>query len=150
MSALTQNERTKLRKDLRADEGFRSTVYKCPMGKWTIGIGRNVEDRGITEREAEFLFHNDVDLAETDAMELASLKGVDWHTLPSVAKVALCNMVFQLGRKGASGFNRMWAALAAGNGALAAHEAMDSRWAEQTEDRAKACAFALEGVGSDA
>ena len=41
-----------LREDLIADEGIRLKPYLCPAGKTTIGVGRNLDDVGITEAEA--------------------------------------------------------------------------------------------------
>ncbi|MBP5593653.1 MAG: hypothetical protein J6X75_05780, partial [Clostridia bacterium] len=40
-------------------EGLRLKPYRCPAGKLTIGYGRNIEDMGISETEAEMLFDND-------------------------------------------------------------------------------------------
>ena len=45
---------------IKRHEGFRSKVYKCSAGKWTIGYGRNVEDVGITVTEAEYLLDKDL------------------------------------------------------------------------------------------
>jgi len=44
-----------IRKLLEFEEGLKLKPYKCPAGKLTIGIGRNLEDRGITEQEAQML-----------------------------------------------------------------------------------------------
>ncbi len=34
--------------------------YHCPAGKLTIGTGQNLEDKGITEKEALMLLENDI------------------------------------------------------------------------------------------
>jgi len=47
-------------KYIKKHEGFRQFVYKCPSGKLTIGYGRNLENRGITIEEAEYLIRNDI------------------------------------------------------------------------------------------
>ena len=44
-------------------EGIKLKPYHCTSGKLTIGIGRNLEDRGITKEEAIYLLNNDNDLA---------------------------------------------------------------------------------------
>ena len=44
--------------DLKRDEGFRSHPYRDTVGKLTIGYGRNLDDVGISEREAEQLLHH--------------------------------------------------------------------------------------------
>jgi lysozyme len=41
-------------------EGLRLKPYLCPAGKLTIGIGRNLEGKGITEQEAVMLLENDI------------------------------------------------------------------------------------------
>jgi len=42
----------KIADQLILHEGLRLKPYHCPAGKHTIGIGRNLEDKGITEKEA--------------------------------------------------------------------------------------------------
>lgn len=54
------------------DEGLKLLPYKCPANKWTIGIGRNIEDNpipgysfeqlqeGITKEFALEIFHKDI------------------------------------------------------------------------------------------
>ena len=48
----------------------------------------------------------------------------------------LCNMAYNLGVPRLLGFERMWAALAAGDYERAADEALDSKWARQVGARA--------------
>lgn len=48
----------KLNEQLLLHEGFRSRPYQDSVGKWTIGIGRNVEDNPITPSERGHLFGN--------------------------------------------------------------------------------------------
>lgn len=43
----------RLKKHLREEEGERLYPYRCPAGKLTIGIGRNIEDTGFTRQEKE-------------------------------------------------------------------------------------------------
>jgi len=50
-----------LREDLIADEGIRLKPYLCPAGKTTIGVGRNLDDVGITEDEAMEMLENDIE-----------------------------------------------------------------------------------------
>ena len=47
-------------------EGYRQFPYTCPAGKLTIGIGRNIEDRGITREEAQYLLANDIAAAKRE------------------------------------------------------------------------------------
>lgn len=53
-----------LRKDLMDDEGFSLKTYLCTSDKLTIGIGRNLEDKGISFSEAEMFLNNNSDRRE--------------------------------------------------------------------------------------
>ena len=46
--------------DLKRDEGVKLNPYKCTAGKLTIGVGRNLDDVGITEEESDMLLKNDL------------------------------------------------------------------------------------------
>ena len=50
--SLTPDLLKKIADQLILHEGLRLKPYHCPAGKHTIGIGRNLEDKGITEKEA--------------------------------------------------------------------------------------------------
>ena len=43
---------------LKRHEGLKLKPYKCTADKLTIGVGRNLEDVGISEEEAEMLLQN--------------------------------------------------------------------------------------------
>ena len=78
---------------LKRQEGLRNKVYTCPAGKLTIGIGRNLEDRGITDDEANFLLDNDV----SDIHFKLAKKLEFYNDLDSVRQEVLLNMSFQMG-----------------------------------------------------
>ena len=119
--------------DLLRDEGLKLKPYRCSQGALTIGIGRNLDAKGITRGEAERMLRNDID----EALEECQKNIAGWYDLARPAQRALINMCFQLGWPRLSGFKRMFAAISAGDWLNAAHEAMDSRWAEQTPVRAE-------------
>ena len=50
----------KLKESLIKNEGLELKVYICPAGYKTIGVGRNLETRGITQEEAIYLLDNDI------------------------------------------------------------------------------------------
>ncbi|MGB0823694.1 MAG: glycoside hydrolase family protein, partial [Alphaproteobacteria bacterium] len=104
-----------------------------PAGRLTIGVGRNLEDLGITTDEAMFLLANDVErcCAELD------LAVPWWRTLDDVRQRVLVNMVFNLGIRRFLGFKKMLRHAAAQAWDLAADEMLDSRWAVQVGMRAK-------------
>lgn len=122
-----------LLEELIRDEGLRRKLYKCPAGKWTIGIGRNLEDRGITGDEALYLARNDVAavLAELDA------RLPWWRQLDGVRQRVLANMGFNMGVPVLLGFKLTLALVEAGNYAAAADAMLNSRWARQVGVRAQ-------------
>ena len=113
-------------------EGLRLKPYQCSAGKLTIGIGRNIEDVGITEEEAMVLLGNDISrvVSELDQNIPA------FANLNQIRQRVLIDMCFNLGISRLLKFRRMLAALDAGDFSKAADEMMDSRWARQVGKRA--------------
>jgi len=122
----------KIKEDLKRDEGFRSFPYKCIAGKLTIGYGRNIQDKGISLPEAEFLLHSDILECYRDLQETFP----NFDTYPENVQRVLTNMRFQLGHSGLLRFKRMIQAIKKQDWLLAAEEMMDSRWYRQTTNRA--------------
>jgi lysozyme len=121
-----------LRKDLIAEEGIRLKPYLCPAGKTTIGVGRNLDDVGITEDEAMMMLDNDIERVKA---QLA--KALPWlETKPQGVQRAMANMAFQMGLGGVLKFQKMLAALQARDYNASRREALDSAWAKQTPQRA--------------
>lgn len=113
-------------------EGFRSEPYQDTRGVWTIGHGLTY----LTERESYGIVS---DRLARDRVKLAFEE--PWlNDLPPVITDVLVEMRFQMGVTGVYGFKRMWAALKEGDFDKAADEMLDSRWHEQTPNRAKALA----------
>ena len=123
----------RLIKTLEKHEGFRSDPYLCSGGKLTIGIGRNLTDKGITYSEARFLLKNDLDDCRWDLAEL--FNGFDAYS--DHVQEVLMNMRFQLGPRGFRSFKNFIAAIKAWDFKFAQKEMLYSLWAEQTPNRAK-------------
>ncbi|MCK5611026.1 glycoside hydrolase family protein [Candidatus Pacearchaeota archaeon] len=123
-----------LESDLIRDEGLRLKPYTDTVGKQTIGVGRNLDDRGITEAEAMMLLDNDIEIVRRELVETV---GGMWFYLPNNVHRALLNMAFNMGVPRLMGFKKMWAALTFGTLEKAADEALDSKWARQVGDRAE-------------
>jgi lysozyme len=123
----------KLTEDLRRHEGLRLRPYKDSVGKLTIGYGRNLDDRGIHEKEAEYMLSNDIAISVLDVRF-----AFPWfdHMTPN-RKRALANMAFNLGMTRLLGFKRMLKAMAEEKWAEAATEALASKWATQVGKRAE-------------
>ena len=125
-----------LRDQLRFHEGVRLFPYEDTVGKITIGVGRNLDDRGLSVDEVNFLLDNDISLCES---ELDSLHP-EWRTLTEPRRHVLIDMMFNLGRSRLLNFRKFWAALKAGDYGVAADEMLDSKWAEQVGERAQTLA----------
>ena len=121
-----------LREDLIRDEGERLKPYRCSAGKITIGVGRNLDDRGITKHESRRMLDWDIKQACWDLDH--NLPG--WRSYPDGVCLALANMSFNLGWPRLKNFKRMLAAIEAEDYNKAADEALDSKWARQVGARA--------------
>jgi len=134
--------RQRLADQLLADEGLRLKPYRCTAGRLTIGVGRNLEDRGITRAEALLLLGNDID--DCWARLQAALPWLE-HA-PEPVQEALTNMAFNLGVAGLLEFRQTLAAIAARDYAGAARLMLASKWAGQVGARAQRLASAVKNA----
>lgn len=118
--------------DLIRDEGLKLMPYTDTVGKMTIGVGRNLTDRGISHDEAMLMAQNDI----ADSVSELDRAVPWWKTLSPIRQCALANMQFNMGWSRLSKFKLMLAALEVGDFESAANEALNSDWAKQTGDRA--------------
>lgn len=119
--------------ELERDEGVRLRPYKDTVGKTTIGVGRNLDDVGISEEEAAHLLSNDV--ARTVAALDAHLPW--WSDLDPVRQRVIVNLAFNMGVGGLLGFKNTLAAVRAGNYVAAANGLLQSKWATQVGARSQ-------------
>lgn len=118
---------------LKLHEGVRLKPYTDTVGKLTLGIGRNLDDRGITQEEAEYLLSNDI----SDVwLQLVSQLPF-FSRLDTVRQAVLIDMGFNLGTSGLMSFRNTLAAVADGRYADAASGMLASKWAEQVGRRAQ-------------
>jgi lysozyme len=117
-------------------EGIRYKPYKCSAGKTTIGYGRNLDDVGISQAEADMLFDNDWFSATEDVNTLLKAYSIDENSLSEGRKYVLTDMMFNLGYSKLSKFKNMLTALKKQDYATAAKEMMSSAWATQVKTRA--------------
>lgn len=125
-----------LLEDLKRDEGWVPHAYEDHLGYLTIGYGFLIDERRGGELPRE--------VAEEWLRKAASER---WWKLcklepwllsqPEDVQRAIANMAYQLGVNGVRGFTRMLGALRANDRERAAQEALDSKWATQTPERAK-------------
>ena len=119
--------------DLIRDEALRLKPYRCTAGKLSIGVGRNLEDIGITRDEALHLLANDIARVEVECR--AAFPWFD--ALDPVRQAVVLNMAFNLGLPKFRLFKQTLAAIAAGRYDAAARQMQLSKWARQVGDRAK-------------
>ncbi len=121
-----------LKEMLIRQEGYRRTPYKCTAGKTTIGVGRNLEDVGLSDDEVNYLLNNDIHRVykELDTFPFSSGLSEERYT-------ALCSMLFQLGLARFKKFKKMLAALEEEDYEEAADQMLDSAWYRQTPVRAE-------------
>lgn len=131
-SIISRMEIKNILDDLRRDEALRLRLYLDSVGKATIGYGHNIEDLGISENIAELILEEDF----TNVLEELDRNLPWWRELCLSRRRGLVNMAFNLGLPRLLGFKKMLAALKAGDGELAAQEALDSKWAHQVHGRA--------------
>lgn len=127
------------------DEAFRQFAYddasgktvKAPQGNLTIGVGRNLQARGLSAAEAMFLLRNDIAIADADLRKVFGdvfIRGLQ-ETQPARYAVLL-SMAFNLGIDRLKGFRNMIRRVSETGWAQAASEMEASLWARQVGRRA--------------
>jgi len=152
-------DRDELVKMIAIHEGIVLNVYQDHLGIDTVGIGRNLEDRGITdgelsyinktmddiydsgltEEEAYYLCMNDIAIVEK---ELLNSKPIV-NQLNDVRQMVLVDMAFNMGVPRLKLFKNMWLAIEKVNYPFACEEMIDSRWASQVGNRAMKLSLAM-------
>lgn len=130
---MTPEGKQKLKALLARHEGYSQFVYTDTTNHLTIGIGRNLSDRGISTSEAYYLLEEDI--LYFSAKLNYHLKF--FHELDENRQIAIIDMCFNLGLQGLLGFKNMILALEAKDYERAAQEMLQSKWADQVGDRAK-------------
>ena len=120
-------------------EGLRLHVYKCPAGFQIIGVGRNLEGKGITKEEAMILLDNGI-----DEFKFALEETYDWfENLSESRQAVIINMAFNLGMSGFGKFKKMISAIESFDWDEASVQMMHSRWATQVGRRAEELSKAM-------
>ena len=140
-------------------EGERLTAYDCPAGYPTIGVGRNLqtkgltkaecdylklgtyennsviaklEVRGITKDESRYLLSNDIDYFTTELGK----RVFGFNSLKETAKIVLVDMAFNMGISGLLKFAKTLSFINSGKYKEASKEMLNSTWAKQVGGRA--------------
>jgi len=120
-----------LRDQLIRHEGLKLKPYLCTAGKVTLGIGRNLDDVGISKEEAMYLLDNDLMRVVHEAHRHFPVV----ETLDTVRADVIYNMLFNMGVNRLRQFKKMWAAIEEQDWDKAAKEMLDSKWADQVKGR---------------
>jgi len=130
---VTPDDLAALRDQLDDHEGRSLHLYKDITGHWSIGVGRNLSDRGIFDDECDLMLDNDIAWHEG-----ALFARIPWAAQVDVVRQrVLIDMCFNLGPDGLVQFHRMLDALRRGDHESAAAEMLASRWSGQVGRRAQ-------------
>ena len=130
---MTEALMNRIKAQLVRHEGIRLKPYRCTAGKLTIGIGRNLDDCGISQKEAYAMLERDIlDCEQRLIDEIPEI----YNNLDEVRQSVLLNMCFNLGIKGLMGFKTTLSFIAAGDWERAANNMLASKWAKQVGRRA--------------
>lgn len=125
-------DKQRLFQQLRLHEGVEKFPYECTAGYVTIGVGRNIEQRGLSDDEIDFILDNDVEIVINEIS-----RNFDWFfDLTEIRQRVVADMIFNMGLSRFKQFKKMIAALEDSLWAEAADQMLDSKWADQTGDRA--------------
>ena len=127
----------RLIEQLRLHEGERRKPYRDTVGKLTIGIGRNLDDKGLRRDEIEYLLANDIADARADLDRYLPW----WRGLDPVRQRVLIDMAFNMGmgspgNGGLLSFVNTLSNIRQGRYAEAADMMLASKWAQQVGRRA--------------
>lgn len=123
----------RLSERLEEEEGCELFLYDCPAGYKTLGIGRNVESRGITKAEALTMLETDINVVISELDDAFPW----WNDLSENRKIALADLAFNLGMPKLKAFVKCLKHLQNGDYENSAIELLDSNYAKQVTNRAK-------------
>lgn len=116
---------------IKEHEGLMLKPYQCSANRTTIGYGRNLEDRGISLNEAEYMLGNDISSARE-----ALVSNLPWFVqLDEVRQAAMVDLVYNMGWPRLAGFRKFLACMTRGDYAGAGAELVDSKWYTQVGRR---------------
>ena len=119
---------------IRKHEGFRAKVYKDTLDFDSIGYGFAIKDLVLDEDIANIILQRKLEAL----IRRIEFKFGWFADLPGTVKDVVIEMSFQLGLSGFSKFKKTIEHLKNEEWESAADEMLDSKWAVQTPNRAKA------------
>ena len=131
-------------KIIATEEGFESRPYLCSEGYPTVGYGQKIGKKGADLKMFDFEMPEvvaSVWMQQTIDSMLDKMGSDDdiaaaLESCNEVRESVLISMAYQMGVTGLSKFKNMLTAVELGDFDEAANQALDSRWARQTPERA--------------
>lgn len=130
-----------LRKMLLRHEGWRKKKYRCSQGRWTIGVGWNLDAWSLPSDIAVYLeVHGEITEGMIErlldiSVETATRQCRDIYPgfdgFGEARRFALVDFVYNVGGFGALGFKKMRKAIIAGDWQEAAEQIRDSEYWRQ-------------------
>lgn len=117
---------------LKRDEGLRLKLYRDTDRNWSVGYGRNMTARGISESEALYLLQNDIRACQDDLDAHLAW----WRLLTAPRQMAMLSLCYNLGIYGLKDFKAALKAMETGRYRDAARQFLHSKWAKQVGRRA--------------
>lgn len=130
---MTGDDLVALRLQLVAHEGERLRPYLDVTGHVSIGVGRNLTDKGISQTESRILLDNDIG----DCIRELCATFQWFPDLDGPRQRVLVDMCFNLGIDGLQEFKKFLGYVANQQYASAAREMLNSKWAAQVGARAQ-------------
>ena len=129
-----------------SNEGWSNSQYTDSRGFPTIGVGHKIESgesfpNPMTDEQVAQLFQADYAKHYNQARTAAINNGVNFDALSPRRQTVITDMTFNLGAQGSGGLNEfqeMWAAMRTEDWSKAGEEIMDSEYAGQVGNRARA------------
>lgn len=116
-----------------SNEGVRKYPYRCSAGKLTIGIGRNLEDKGLSNSEVMYLFNNDLQ----DTQDSAESIFEDFSQYTIEEQTVILDMLFNLGTTRFKTFKKFIRAIKERDLKEAARQIEQSAYFRQVPNRAR-------------
>ena len=143
-------DRHRVLDQLQKHEGYRKKPYRDSLNKLTVGFGHLIEHpckisldtlkflcNGEVRKAWEHQLLVDMETAHAGARLAAEANMVNFDVLSNVRREALIQMAFQLGEYGLRMFKNMWKSIRVESWKSAAEHAVNSRWNDQTPNRAE-------------
>lgn len=114
-----------IRNRLVLEEGLKLKPYHCTANKLTIGVGRNIEDRGISNETAMQMLDEDIDIMVNELRT-----NLPWFDKQNDAiQGVLIDLCFNMGISRLLLFVQTLSLIEKGQYAMAADELLDSKYA---------------------